>query len=88
MSVEIKLKSVSWSHSFFFLKNKVETETLYRNLSVHISKMIFFVILFYLRVAEETLNRVKRVVNGDEIEIAHWPWLVHLWVSVRQKYCI
>ena len=80
MSVEIKLKSVSWSHSFF-LKNKIEIETLHVNLSVHFSQMIFFVILFYLRVAAEPLNRVKRVVNGDEIEIAHWPWLVHLWVS-------
>ena len=28
----------------------------------------------------EEHNRVKRVVNGDEIEIAQWPWLVHLWV--------
>ena len=55
------------------------------NLSVHFSQMIFFVILFYLRVAAEPLNRVKRVVNGDEIEITHWPWLVHLWVSFTHR---
>ena len=33
--------------SLFFLKNKVEIEILHQNLTIHISQMLFFVILFY-----------------------------------------
>ena len=32
------------------------------------------------------LDRVKRVINGWEIEAGQWPWLVHLRVcSVRDR---
>ena len=26
------------------------------------------------------------MVNGEEIEIAQWPWLVHLWVCNEQLF--
>ena len=39
--------------------------------------------------AIKKLKRVKRVINGWEVEAGQWPWLVHLRVSNTYKHpCI